>query len=170
MKCVVCELRKTNVYRESSAWVLVIYFLKQNTFFCQCIYSRYRLFIAAENVTDWIATLHCLQGTPIPHGGSVNTDRRKTQGSTATYIVTRNQRIDERIQRYWETPRMGKCTLARHHIETVSASPSNSAWASPTVVVSKAHGELRMCVDYRPLNAATKRDAHPLGWKIFQTS
>ena len=40
--------------------------------------------------------------------------------------------------------------------------PSNSPWASLVVMVKEKDGSLRFCVDFRQLNAATVKDAHPL--------
>ena len=40
--------------------------------------------------------------------------------------------------------------------------PSFSPWASPVVLVTKKHGKTRFCIDYRKLNAVTKKDSHPL--------
>ena len=38
----------------------------------------------------------------------------------------------------------------------------NNEWVSPIIIVLKKNGEIRLCLDYRKLNTATKKDHFPL--------
>jgi len=42
--------------------------------------------------------------------------------------------------------------------------PSSSEWGCPALFVKKKDQSLRMCVDYRPLNAVTIKNKYPLPW------
>ena len=47
-------------------------------------------------------------------------------------------------------------------LELGVVTPSKRAWSSPIVLVDKPDGSKRFCVNFRQLNAVTKRDAYPL--------
>jgi len=40
--------------------------------------------------------------------------------------------------------------------------PSNSPWSSPVILIPKKDGTYRFCIDYRKINAITKKDVYPL--------
>lgn len=40
--------------------------------------------------------------------------------------------------------------------------PSTSEWSSPIVILPKKDGTLRVCMDFRKLNAASQFDAYPM--------
>jgi len=47
-------------------------------------------------------------------------------------------------------------------LETGVIEPSNSNWASPVFLVKKKDGMFRFCIDYRRVNAISKKDAYPI--------
>ena len=70
--------------------------------------------------------------------------------------------------------------LVDNMLKTKVVQESNSPWSSPVVLVKKKSGEYRFCVDYRALNAVTRKDVFPMpriddmldqlgGKKIFTT-
>ncbi|KAL0154049.1 hypothetical protein M9458_050649 [Cirrhinus mrigala] len=86
-------------------------------------------------------------------------------------------------QRYRRLP-PSQYDLVKTHIQELVeqgiVKPSCSPYASPIVVVQKKDGSIRLCVDYRQLNAKTRKDAFPLprieetldalsGAKLFST-
>ena len=47
-------------------------------------------------------------------------------------------------------------------LEAGAIRPSNSPWCNAVVLVHKKDGGLCFCIDFRKLNARTKKDSHPL--------
>ncbi|CAM5179378.1 unnamed protein product [Eretmochelys imbricata] len=69
-----------------------------------------------------------------------------------------------RAQPYWVSPQAK--TAIKREIQDGQISPicstSNSAWASPVVLVPKPDGEIRFCMDYHKLNAVSRPDNYPV--------
>ena len=47
-------------------------------------------------------------------------------------------------------------------LDVGSMTPSSSAWSNAVILVCKKDGGLKFCIDFRKLNAHTKKDALPL--------
>ena len=54
------------------------------------------------------------------------------------------------------------CASLRDMLEAGAIRPSQSPWCNTVVLVRKKDGSLRFCIDFRQLNAQTKKDSYPL--------
>ncbi|KAJ8032186.1 hypothetical protein HOLleu_25640 [Holothuria leucospilota] len=52
--------------------------------------------------------------------------------------------------------------LLQEMFEAGVVKPTSSVWSSPVVLVKKKNGQIRFCVDYRKVNAATMKDSYPI--------
>ncbi|KAI8507260.1 hypothetical protein Bbelb_146400 [Branchiostoma belcheri] len=89
-------------------------------------------------------------------------DRGRTSLAQHRIITHDSQPIKQRPHRM---PVHRQAEVQRQVNEMLDAGvvePSQSPWASPVVLVRKKNGTHRFCVDYRKLNHATVKDAHPL--------
>jgi hypothetical protein len=87
---------------------------------------------------------------------------RGAKGLEPLNIITEGEPIH---QRPYRAPLMKRGEIekqVRDMIDQDVIEPSTSPWASPVLLVPKSDGSSRFCVDYRRLNAVTKKDRYPL--------
>ena len=69
------------------------------------------------------------------------------------------------FRKQWRLSPLEKAEIAKqlkYHIAKGLIQPSSSPWGAPILFTPKPDGTLRMCIDYRGLNAVTERDVYPL--------
>lgn len=79
--------------------------------------------------------------------------RIDTQGHAPISVRERRRTFEERTEITKQVGDMLRSKIIR---------PSTSDWAAPVVLARKKDGTWRFCIDYRRLNAVTKRDVYPL--------
>ena len=70
--------------------------------------------------------------------------------------------IRQRFRRLSPEKRAEMRAMLNDMLQENLISPSKSPWAAPIVLVNKKDGTSRFCVDYRRMNAVTRKDAYPL--------
>ena len=90
-----------------------------------------------------------------PISGCTNLVSHHIDVGTNTPIKQRYYPVNPRIQ---EVINQEVDRLLREDI----IEPSQSSWSSPVVVVRKGDGKYRFCLDFRKVNAVSKKDAYPL--------
>ena len=73
-----------------------------------------------------------------------------------------NPPVRQPVRRISPHKREEASRLLKDMLDKKIIQPSSSLWASPIVLVPKKDGNVRFCIDYRKVNALTRRDAYPL--------
>ena len=89
-------------------------------------------------------------------------DLGKTPLVKHTIPLTDEKPIAQRPYRVPHALREEYARQIKGMLENKIIRPSSSPWASPVVLIRKKGGAMRFCVDYRRLNAITRKDTYPL--------
>lgn len=84
--------------------------------------------------------------------------------SSCQHLIHLKEALPVRQQPY-RLPHMYKDAVEKEIDEMIKEGviePANSEWASPMVIIRKKDDTIRLCVDYRRLNAVTQMDAYPM--------
>ena len=86
--------------------------------------------------------------------------------NTAEHTIKLLTREDEPFKERFRRIAPHEVEEVRQHIQEMldrgAIRPSQSPWCNAVVLVRKKDGALRFCIDFRCLNAKTKKDSHPL--------
>lgn len=106
-----------------------------------------------------------LKNTLMKYSGTFSktrTDIGKTSILEHTIDTGNNRPIAQRPYRLAHTEVDHVKSLIQEMLDAGIIYPSTSPWSSPIVLVRKKTGDVRMCVDYRKLNAITEQSAYPI--------
>ena len=115
--------------------------------------------VTGSELDDAVQLLNKYEHVFVGPGGRVG---RTTACDGHRIITGDHQPIRQRLRRAHATRKQ----IIADYIQDLSAQgcirPSKRDWATPVVIVTKKDGPPIFCLDYRKLNAITKRDAYPL--------
>lgn len=116
------------------------------------------LTVEQRGALDRVVRMHsgCFGVGSLPESKPVHAafeHRIETGSARPVHVPPRRMSLAERLEIQREVDEMLKAGVVE---------PSRSPWASPIVLVKKKDGTARFCVDYRALNAVTKKDVYPL--------
>lgn len=86
----------------------------------------------------------------------------KTDGVELEIEVTSNRPVYHRPYRMSESEKTVTRKMVEDLLDNGIIRDSNSSYASPALLVDKASGEKRLCVDYRALNKITVKEKYPM--------
>ena len=82
------------------------------------------------------------------------------------HVIELLPKQDERFKEKFRRIAPHEVEEVRQHIQEMldggAIWPSQSPWCNAVVLVQKKDGTLRFCIDFRHLNACTKKDSHPI--------
>ncbi|XP_078799615.1 uncharacterized protein LOC144990300 [Oryzias latipes] len=91
-----------------------------------------------------------------------STDLGRTNVVQHDILTTPGSAVKQQPRRMSREKQEAADQQVQQSLEAGLARHSNSSWAAPIVMVKKKDQSPRLCVDYRPLNDRTIKDAYPL--------